>query len=214
MEKNYISDIETILKEVKCGRPFILVDDEDRENEGDLIIPAEFVTPENINLMIRNCSGIICLSITSLQAKKLSLSPMVLDNKSAFSTPFAVSIEAKVGVSTGVSAFDRTCTIKAAIGEDAKKEDLVSPGHIFPLIATEGGVLAREGHTEGSVDICRLAGLFPAAAICEVMNTDGTMARMPDLIKFASQHNFKITTIENLVKYRIKTEQTKEIKYV
>lgn len=204
---SFISTIEEIIQEVKSGRPFILVDGQTRENEGDLVIPAEFITAEYTNFMIKNCSGIICLTITSARARQLNLRPMIENNQSAFSTPFAVSIEAKKGISTGVSALDRTTTIKAASAKDAKSEDIVSPGHIFPLIAKDGGVLVRAGHTEGSTDICRLAGLEPAAVICEVMNEDGSMARMPDLISFASKYNFKIATIEDLIEYRRSREQ-------
>lgn len=202
--KSYISPIEEIIKDAKNGKQFILVDSEDRENEGDLIIPAEFITPENINFMIKNCSGIICLTITQQQANRLNLKPMVENNQSAFSTPFAVSIEAKTGITTGVSAFDRAHTIKVASNLNASSEDIVSPGHIFPLIAKNGGVLEREGHTEGAVDICKLAGLSGFAAICEVMNADGTMSRLPELIEFAKKIDVKIGTIQDLVEFRKK----------
>ena len=201
---HFISPIEEVIADAKIGKAFILVDSESRENEGDLVIPAEFVTPENINFMIRNCSGIICLSVTQERADILGLKPMVEKNQSSFLTPFAISIEAKHGVTTGVSAFDRAHTIKMATKIDADKNDIVSPGHIFPLIAKNGGVLEREGHTEGSVDVCKLAGLSGCAAICEIMNLDGTMSRLPEIIEFAKKINIKIGTIEDLVTYRKK----------
>ena len=187
--KSFISSTEEIINEAKLGKKFILVDDESRENEGDLIIPAEFITAESVNFMIKNCSGIICLAITKAKAEVLDLKPMVENNKSAYTTPFAISIEAKNGISTGVSASDRASTIIAATKMGASRDDIVSPGHIFPLIAKDGGVLVRAGHTEASVDITLLAGLSGAAAICEVINEDGTMSRMPDLIEFAKKHD-------------------------
>ena len=201
---NFISPIEEVIEDARMGKPFVLVDSESRENEGDLVIPAEFVTPENINLMIRHCSGIICLTVTQERADILGLRPMVENNQSAFSTPFAISIEARRGVTTGVSAFDRAHTIKMATKLDAQKNDIVSPGHIFPLVAKNGGVLEREGHTEASVDVCKLAGLSGFAAICEIMNPDGTMSRLPEIIEFAKKMNVKIGTIEDLVTYRRK----------
>jgi 3,4-dihydroxy 2-butanone 4-phosphate synthase / GTP cyclohydrolase II len=204
---NSISPIKKIIEDAKLGKPFILVDDENRENEGDLIIPAEFITEKNIAFMIKHCSGIICLSITKQRAEMLNLEPMVQNNKSAFTTPFAVSIEAKNGITTGVSAQDRAKTIQLASALNAKPEDIVSPGHIFPLIAKDGGVLVRAGHTEASVDICKLANLSGSAVICEIMNEDGTMSRMPDLIEFATQHNIKIGTISDLIEYRSKNEK-------
>jgi 3,4-dihydroxy 2-butanone 4-phosphate synthase/GTP cyclohydrolase II len=201
-----ISSTTQIIEEAKQGKPFILVDGEDRENEGDLVIPAEFVTPENIAFMIKHCSGIICLTMTKQKAESLDLKPMVEHNKSAFSTPFTVSIEAKHGITTGVSAVDRVTTIKTAIKDRASPNDLVSPGHIFPLVAQDGGVLVRAGHTESSVDICKLAGLSGCAVICEIMNEDGTMSRLPELSEFAKKHNIKIGTISDLIGYREKNE--------
>jgi 3,4-dihydroxy 2-butanone 4-phosphate synthase/GTP cyclohydrolase II len=205
--RKFISSSEEIINDAKLGKMFILVDDENRENEGDLIIPAEFVTPENINFMIKNCSGIICLSMSQSKANTLGINPMVQDNKSAYSTPFGVSIEAKTGITTGVSAADRTSTIIAATKTNATKDDIVSPGHIFPLIAKDGGVLVREGHTESSVDVCTLAGLSGCAAICEIMNTDGTISKMEELVEFSKKHNIKIGTIADLISYRRKRER-------
>lgn len=197
-----ISNIIEIVEEAKRGRPFILLDDKDRENEGDLVIPAQFITPQWVNFMIKNCCGIICLAISSEKAAKLFLEPMVKNNNSSFQTPFTVSIEAKNGVTTGVSAFDRSHTILVASSPHAKPEDIVSPGHIFPLISRPNGVLERSGHTEASVDICLLAGLEPAAAICEVINPDGSMSRLPEIEKFAKANDFKIGTIADLIRYR------------
>lgn len=205
--KEFISPTLEIIEEAKKGRPFILVDDEERENEGDLVIPSEFVTDENIAFMIKYCSGIVCLTITKERSLLLGLRPMVEENKSAFSTPFSVSIEAKTGITTGVSAKDRMQTIKCASAKNATSHDIVSPGHIFPLVAKDGGVLVRAGHTEASVDICKLAGLSGFAAICEVMNEDGTMSRMPELLAFAKKNNIKIGTITDLIEHRSKTEK-------
>jgi len=185
----------------------ILVDDEDRENEGDLMIPAERVNPETINFMAKYGRGLICLSLSEERCDYLKLPLMVNENRSRFGTAFCVSIEAREGVTTGISAYDRARTIQVAIGDDTQPEDLVQPGHIFPIRAKNGGVLVRAGQTEGSVDLCKLAGLKPAGVICEVMKDDGTMARMPDLIKFAEQHDLWIVTIADLIKYRIKTER-------
>lgn len=201
-----ISSIEEIIKSAKLGKPFILVDGEDRENEGDLVIPSEFVTEENIAFMLRHCSGIICLTVTKERADLLELSPMVANNRSAFSTPFAVSIEAKTGITTGVSAKDRARTVALATAKNATKDDIVSPGHIFPLIAKDGGVLVRAGHTEASVDICKLAGLSGFAVICEMMNTDGTMSRLEEMAEFSKKYDIKIGTIADLIEYRSKTE--------
>jgi 3,4-dihydroxy 2-butanone 4-phosphate synthase/GTP cyclohydrolase II len=202
-----ISPIEEIINSAKLGKPFILIDEEDRENEGDLVIPSEFVTEENIAFMLRHCSGIICLTITKQRADLLELSPMVVNNRSAFSTPFAVSIEAKTGITTGVSAKDRARTIALATAKNASKDDIVSPGHIFPLIAKDGGVLVRAGHTEASIDICKLAGLSGFAVICEMMNEDGTMSRLPEMIEFAKKYDIKIGTISDLIEYRRRTEK-------
>jgi len=184
----------------------ILVDDEDRENEGDLMIAAENVTPEAINFMAKYGRGLICLSLTPERVAELKLPMMVSDNRSRFQTAFTVSIEARRGVTTGISAADRATTVLTAIDDRTKPEDLISPGHIFPLRAREGGVLVRSGQTEGSVDLARLAGLKAAAVICEVMNEDGTMARMPDLVIFAKRHNLKIITIADIIKYRMRNE--------
>jgi 3,4-dihydroxy 2-butanone 4-phosphate synthase/GTP cyclohydrolase II len=207
MKISPISVIDEIIEEAKLGKPFILVDGEDRENEGDLIIPAEFVNEKNIAFMIKHCSGIICLSITKERAELLELSHMVPQNKSAFSTPFAVSIEAKNGITTGVSAKDRATTVLSATAKNATKNDIVSPGHIFPLIAKDGGVLVRAGHTEASVDICKLAGLSGFAVICEMMNEDGTMSRLPEMAEFSSKYGIKIGTISDLIEYRSRNEK-------
>ncbi|WP_300164480.1 bifunctional 3,4-dihydroxy-2-butanone-4-phosphate synthase/GTP cyclohydrolase II [Solidesulfovibrio sp.] len=199
-----ISPIEEAIEEIRSGRMVILVDDEDRENEGDLTVAAEKVTPELINFMATHGRGLICLSLAPDIVDQLKLPMMTTDNKSPFGTGFTVSIEAKVGVSTGISAFDRATTILAAVADGATPDDLVTPGHIFPLRAKEGGVLDRAGQTEGSVDLARLAGLKPAAVICEIMREDGNMARMPDLVEFAEKHGIKIATVADLIRYRLK----------
>ena len=201
-----VSSIKEAIVDIKSGRMVILVDDKDRENEGDLCMAAQFVTPEAINFMARFGRGLICLTLTEEHADKLRLMPMVRDNCSRFGTAFTVSIEAKQGVTTGISAADRATTIMAAVAEGAKHEDLVSPGHIFPIRAKRGGVLVRTGQTEGSVDLARLAGLQPAGVICEVMREDGTMARMPDLEIFAKEHDLKIITIADLIDFRMQHE--------
>lgn len=201
-----ISTIKEAIVDIKSGRMVILVDDEDRENEGDLCMAAEFVTSEAINFMARYGRGLICLSLSEELADKLHLYPMVRDNRSRFGTAFTVSIEAKRGVSTGISAADRAVTIKAAVADDARADDLVSPGHVFPIRARKGGVLVRTGQTEGSVDLARLAGLKSAGVICEVMKDDGTMARMPDLEVFAREYNLKIVTIADLIDFRMQHE--------
>jgi len=198
--------IEQAIEDIKAGRMVILVDDEDRENEGDLTMAAEAVTPEAINFMAKWGRGLICLSLTGRIADNLGLPMMVEDNTSQFETGFTVSIEAKKGVTTGISAADRATTIKTAVAEGASANDLARPGHIFPLRAREGGVMVRIGQTEGSVDLARLAGLKPAGVICEIMDDDGTMARMPSLEKFSEEHNIGICTIAALVEYRMKTE--------
>src|SRR6266436_4083843 len=185
----------------------ILVDDADRENEGDLVLAAQFVTPEAINFMAKYARGLICLSLTENQVKQLGLSMMVSENQSTYTTAFTVSIEAAKGVTTGISAHDRATTIRAAIDPEAKPEDVVRPGHIFPLRARKGGVLVRAGQTEGSVDLARLAGLIPAGVICEVMNDDGTMARMPDLEKFAARHGLFILSVGDVIHYRMQRER-------
>ncbi|HPJ95788.1 MAG TPA: bifunctional 3,4-dihydroxy-2-butanone-4-phosphate synthase/GTP cyclohydrolase II [Syntrophales bacterium] len=201
-----ISSIKEAIVDIRSGKMVILVDDEDRENEGDLCMAAQFVTPEAINFMAKHGRGLICLTLTEEHADKLGLFPMVRDNRSRFGTAFTVSIEAKRGVSTGISAADRATTIQAAIADDVQPEDLVSPGHIFPIRAKRGGVLVRTGQTEGSVDLARLAGLKQAGVICEIMKDDGTMARMSDLEIFAKEHKMKIITIADLIEYRMRHE--------
>ena len=201
--------IDVAIDEIREGRMVILVDDEDRENEGDLCMAAEKVTPEAINFMVRFGRGLVCLSLTEERLHQLRLHMMVQDqeNTSPYGTAFTVSIEAREGVTTGISAADRAKTILTAIRDDARPSDLVRPGHIFPLRARDGGVLRRTGQTEGSVDLARLAGLRPAGVICEIMNDDGTMARMPDLVAFARQHGLKICTIADLIQYRLRNEK-------
>jgi 3,4-dihydroxy 2-butanone 4-phosphate synthase / GTP cyclohydrolase II len=201
-----VATIEEAIKDICAGKMVILVDDEDRENEGDLTMAAEAVTPEAVNFMAKYGRGLICLTLTPDKCDSLGLRPMVRDNTSPFETAFTVSIEAKKGVTTGISAADRSHTILTAVGDSATPADLVSPGHIFPLRARKGGVLVRTGQTEGSVDLARLAGLKPAGVICEIMNEDGTMARMPELKKFAKHHGIRICTIADLVAYRLKNE--------
>src|SRR5512140_1817618 len=205
-----LSTIDEVIADIRDGKMVILVDDEDRENEGDLTLAAEFVTPEAINFMARHGRGLICLSITEAKAQALRLPPMVHDNSSAFGTAFTVSIEARRGVSTGISAHDRATTIRTAIAGNARPEDLVRPGHVFPLIARKGGVLVRTGQTEGSVDLARLAGCVPAGVICEIMNEDGTMARLQDLKAFAIEHGLKIASIKDLIEYRMHRERLVE----
>ena len=197
---------EEIIEDARNGRMYILVDAEDRENEGDLIIPAQFATPDAINFMAKFGRGLICLAIEQAKADVLGLTNMSADNRSRFETAFTQSIEAREGVTTGISAGDRSHTIQTAIDPDSRQDDIVSPGHMFPIIAKDGGVLVRTGHTEASVDISRMAGLNPSAVICEIMNDDGTMARLDDLVKFAQFHGLKIGTIEDLVAYRMKKD--------
>ena len=197
-----ISPIEAILAEAASGRPYILVDAEDRENEGDVVIPADAVTPDMIAFMAREARGLICLTITPERAEHLRLTPMAETNRSGMGTAFTVSIEAATGVTTGISAADRTRTIMAAVSPTAQADDLVSPGHVFPIVARPGGVLERAGHTEASVEIARMAGRDPSGVICEIINDDGTMARLPDLIVFARRHGLKIGTIADLIAYR------------
>jgi 3,4-dihydroxy 2-butanone 4-phosphate synthase/GTP cyclohydrolase II len=201
-----VAGIEEVLEELREGRMVILVDDEDRENEGDLTIAAEKVTPEAINFMARYGRGLICLALAPQIVDQLDLRPMVYDNRSAFQTAFTTSIEARQGVTTGISAADRAHTILTAMREDARPEDLVQPGHVFPIRARRGGVLFRTGQTEGSVDLARLAGLRPGAVICEIMKDDGTMARMPDLEVFAKEHGLKIATVADIIAYRMRKE--------
>jgi len=204
--RGQLASIEEILEDARQGRMFILVDAEDRENEGDLVIPAQMATPDAINFMARFGRGLICLAITPERADVLHLEHMARSNRSRNRTAFTVSIEAKEGITTGISAFDRAHTVSVAINPEKDFQDIVSPGHVFPLIAQEGGVLVRAGHTEAAVDLARLAGLIPAGVICEVMNDDGTMARMPDLLAFAQRHGLKIGTIADLIAYRRRTE--------
>ncbi|MGQ9508887.1 MAG: bifunctional 3,4-dihydroxy-2-butanone-4-phosphate synthase/GTP cyclohydrolase II [Thermodesulfobacteriota bacterium] len=206
MRKEMISPVEEVLEDIRQGKMVILVDDEDRENEGDLTMAAEKVTPEAINFMAKYGRGLICLSLTEERISELRLPMMVSENTSRFQTAFTISIDARRGVTTGISAADRATTILTAIDDRTQPEDLVSPGHVFPLKARKGGVLVRTGQTEGSVDLARLAGLKPAGVICEIMNDDGTMARMPELQVFAKQHGLKIITIADLIKYRLRNE--------
>ena len=201
-ELQALSSIEEIIEDARNGRMFILVDDEDRENEGDLIIPAQMATPDAINFMAKYGRGLICLSMTTERVRQLDLPLMSKNNGTRHETAFTVSIEAREGVTTGISAADRARTIAVAIDPTKGREHLVTPGHVFPLMAREGGVLVRAGHTEAAVDIARLAGLQPAGVICEIMNDDGTMARLPDLLKFAQFHGLKVGTIADLIAYR------------
>ncbi|PIE57980.1 MAG: bifunctional 3,4-dihydroxy-2-butanone-4-phosphate synthase/GTP cyclohydrolase II [Desulfobulbus propionicus] len=201
-----VSPIEEVVEDIKAGKMIILVDDEDRENEGDLCMAGECVTPEAINFMATHGRGLICLAMSSEITEQLGLPMMVSNNQSPYGTGFTVSIEARTGVSTGISAADRARTIEVAVSPQATPRDIISPGHIFPLRAREGGVLVRTGQTEGSVDLARIAGMRPAGIICEIMNEDGTMARMPDLEVFARKHGLKIATIADLVAYRFRKE--------
>ncbi|MCS0332235.1 3,4-dihydroxy-2-butanone-4-phosphate synthase [Vibrio diabolicus] len=197
-----ITRVENALIALKEGRGVLLLDDEDRENEGDIIYSVEHLTNEQMALMIRECSGIVCLCLTDAQADNLELPPMVVNNNSANQTAFTVSIEAKVGVTTGVSAADRVTTIKTAANPHAKPEDLARPGHVFPLRARPGGVMTRRGHTEGTIDLMQMAGLQPAGVLCEVTNPDGTMAKAPEIVAFGRLHNMPVLTIEDMVMYR------------
>ncbi|MDH3581634.1 MAG: 3,4-dihydroxy-2-butanone-4-phosphate synthase, partial [Hyphomicrobiales bacterium] len=203
-DSNFLSPIEEVIEDARNGRMFILVDAEDRENEGDLVIPAQMATPDAINFMAKHGRGLICLAMPKARADTLNLDLMVRHNESRHETAFTVSIEAKEGVSTGISAHDRARTISVAIDPTKDHRDIATPGHVFPLIAREGGVLIRAGHTEAAVDLARLAGLNSAGVICEIMNDDGTMARMADLIAFAQLHGLKIAAIADLIAYRRK----------
>lgn len=209
-QKNFLASIEEIISEAKQGKIFILVDDESRENEGDLVIPAQLCDDQKVNFMAKHGRGLICLTLTEQRVRDLELPLMSMNNESRHKTAFTVSIEARTGISTGISAQDRAKTIADAINPKNSKEAIVSPGHIFPLKAQNGGVLVRAGHTEAAVDIAKLAGLNPSGVICEIMNDDGSMARMPDLIKFAKKHNMKIATIADLIEYRRKNEKLVE----
>lgn len=208
-----ISPVNEIVEEMRAGRMVILVDEEDRENEGDLVLAADFVTPEAINFMAKFGRGLICLTLTESRCRELGLRPMVAANGSSHGTNFTVSIEAAEGVSTGISAADRAHTIRVAVNRDAKPDDLVQPGHIFPLTAVNGGVLMRAGHTEAGCDLAAMAGLSPASVICEIMKDDGSMARLPDLVEFAKEHNLKIGTIADLIHYRSANESLVERKH-
>ena len=205
-----LTPIPDIVSELKAGRMVVLVDEEDRENEGDLVLGAEFVTPEAINFMARYGRGLICLTLTEDRCRRLNLPLMSNINQSAHGTNFTVSIEAATGVTTGISAADRARTVQAAVAKDARAADIVQPGHIFPIMAQAGGVLVRAGHTEAGCDLTRMAGLAPAAVICEVLKDDGTMARLPDLIEFAGVHGLKIGAIADLIHYRAQTESLVE----
>ena len=205
-ESAAISAVTEVIAAIRAGEIVILVDDEDRENEGDLVFGADFVTPEKINFLARHGRGLICMPITEEHAGRLGLRPMVEQNRSRHGTNFTVSIEAAEGIATGISAHDRALTIKAACSPNSKAEDIVQPGHVFPLIAHPGGVLARAGHTEACCDLARLGGLTPAAVLCEIMRDDGTMARLPDLLEFAAAHKLRIGTIADLIEHRSRTE--------
>ncbi|WP_376094111.1 3,4-dihydroxy-2-butanone-4-phosphate synthase [Roseomonas sp. CCTCC AB2023176] len=204
---DFLSPTEELLEEARRGRMFILVDDEDRENEGDLVIPAQFATPDAINFMARHARGLICLAMTKARVEALGLPLMAQNNGTRHSTAFTVSIEARDGVTTGISAADRARTVAVAINPELGREHIVTPGHVFPLVAREGGTLVRAGHTEAAVDFSRMAGLIPAGVICEIMNEDGTMARMPDLVAFAQHHGLKLGTIADLIAHRRRTER-------
>ncbi|MEI7429694.1 MAG: bifunctional 3,4-dihydroxy-2-butanone-4-phosphate synthase/GTP cyclohydrolase II [Betaproteobacteria bacterium] len=197
-----ISPIEEIVVEIRAGRMVILVDEEDRENEGDLVIASEHVTPEAINFMVKHARGLVCLTVTEARSKQLGLTQMARDNKSLYSTAFTVSIEAASGVTTGISAHDRAHTVQTAVARNARPEDIVQPGHIFPITAKPGGVLVRAGHTEAGCDLAQIAGLEPSSVICEILKDDGSMARLPDLVIFAREHGLKIGTIADLIHYR------------
>lgn len=206
-----ISPIQDIVAEMRAGRMVILVDEEDRENEGDLVLAAEFVTPEAINFMVTHARGLVCLTLTEERCRQLDLPLMVRDNRTPHGTAFTVSIEAAEGVTTGISAHDRARTIRVAVAKHAKPADLVQPGHVFPLMAQKGGVLVRAGHTEAGCDLAQMAGCEPAAVICEIMNEDGSMARLPQLVEFAARHGLKIGTIRDLIQYRSENEKLVEV---
>jgi len=205
-DKSVFATPEEAIDLIKKGEIIILVDDESRENEGDMVIAAQFITPEKVNFITKWARGLLCVAISKEIAERLNLFPMVANNNSLHGTAFTVSVDAKEGVSTGISAHDRALTIKKIADPNSKPDDFVRPGHIFPIVAREGGVLVRAGHTEGSTDLCKLAGLIPAAAICEIMNEDGSMARLPDLINLAKRFGMKIAKIEDIIRYRLKRE--------
>jgi 3,4-dihydroxy 2-butanone 4-phosphate synthase/GTP cyclohydrolase II len=206
IDTSVFASIEEAIELIKKGEIIILVDDESRENEGDMVVAAQFITPEKVNFMTKWARGLLCVAISKEISERLNLFPMVVNNNSLHGTAFTVSVDAKEGVSTGISAYDRALTIKKIADPNSKPDDFVRPGHIFPIVAREGGVLVRAGHTEGSTDLCKLAGLIPAAAICEIMNEDGTMARLPDLINLAKRFGMKIVKIEDIIRYRLKRE--------
>ena len=201
------SSVDSALQDIKEGRLIIVVDDEERENEGDLIIASDKITPESINFMAKEARGLICIALLPDRLKQLKLPLMMSDNTALHNTAFTVSVDAAFGVTTGISSYDRAFTIELMLNEKTKPEDLARPGHIFPIQAKEGGVLVRAGHTEAATDLARLAGLFPSGVMCEIMNEDGTMARVPDLLKFSKKHNLKIITIKDLIQYRISKEK-------
>jgi len=205
-DKSVFATPEEAIDLIKKGEIIILVDDESRENEGDMVIAAQFITPEKVNFITKWARGLLCVAISKEIAERLNLFPMVANNNSLHGTAFTVSVDAKEGVSTGISAHDRALTIKKIADPNSKPDDFVRPGHIFPIVAREGGVLVRAGHTEGSTDLCKLAGIIPAAAICEIMNEDGSMARLPDLINLAKKFGMKIAKIEDIIRYRLKRE--------
>src|SRR5687767_8601597 len=205
-ESAALSPVTEIVAEIRAGNIVVLVDDEDRENEGDLVFAADFVTPEKVNFLATHGRGLICMPLTEAHAERLGLRPMVSENRSRHGTNFTVSIEAAEGIATGISAHDRALTIKVACAANSTPEDIVQPGHVFPLIAQDGGVLVRAGHTEACCDLARLAGLTPAAVLCEIMREDGSMARLPDLMQFAAEHKLKIGTIADLIEYRSRNE--------
>ena len=207
MAKSPFTDVPGALEEFKSGRMIVVVDDEHRENEGDLTLAAEFVTPEAINFMSKFGRGLICLSLTEERADYLRLGPMTQQNSSRFGTAFTESIEAREGVTTGISAYDRARTIQVAIDPSMTAADLARPGHVFPLRARRGGVLVRAGQTEAAVDLARMAGLIPAGVICEIMNDDGSMARVPDLVEFCNQHRMKMLTVAELIRFRLQNER-------
>ena len=210
MEEKIFSSIEEAIEDVKKGIPVIVVDDENRENEGDIVVASEKVNPEIINFMAKEARGLICVALLPERINQLQLPPMVQDNSALHGTDFTVSVDAAYGVTTGISAYDRAFTIKLLIDKNSKPSDFARPGHVFPIRAKEGGVLQRAGHTEAAVDLARIAGLYPSGVICEIMKDDGTMARLPDLIEFAKKHNFKIITIKDLIEYRRKREKLVE----
>lgn len=211
--KNANERIANAITSLQNGKGILLVDDENRENEGDIIFPASTITTPDMALLIRECSGIICLCITQEKANELALAPMVSDNTAKFQTAFTVTIEAKEGVTTGVSAADRVQTIKTAVNPKAKPSDLNRPGHVFPLIAKANGVMARRGHTEGSIDLVRLANLGNEAVLCELTNPDGTMSKLPEIIEFAEKHNMTVLTVEDIYEYRMQLENSNVLEF-